>query len=79
MYCDKCGMCWELCKCDPIEDETEAIGMNEESKANNGEPEFNDLKRLLGRQYRNGFLAGWNAGVSGDEKTLKLVQNRPNT
>ncbi len=24
MYCDKCEMYWELCKCDPIEEKTEA-------------------------------------------------------
>ncbi len=25
MYCDKCGMYWELCKCDPIVEKAAAL------------------------------------------------------
>lgn len=32
----------------------------------------------LDREYRNGFLAGWNAAQNNDEKKLKAVQSRLN-
>lgn len=32
--------------------------------------------KALDRQYQHGFRAGWNAGVTGDEKALKQISNR---
>lgn len=32
----------------------------------------------LDREYRNGFRAGWNAGINGDEDLLRQVNERPN-
>lgn len=41
------------------------------------EREFNSKDDIsLDREYRNGFHAGWNAGVTGDESLLASISNR---
>lgn len=40
--------------------------------------DIDQMDSSIDRAYRNGFRAGWNAGINGDEDLLRQVNERPN-
>ena len=39
-------------------------------------PHCTNRDKAMDRHYRNGFIAGWNAAISGDDELLKIVEER---
>lgn len=60
----------------PICDELTRLQAENERQQEEIERLNNETDEKCDRHYRAGFTAGWNAGVSGDEKTREQVENR---